>query len=369
MAARGQRGATSVVDRLDEPTMSVSDDNPTTLDIPLPPRSVRLGLSSAPLTAAPAVSAPVVSAPAPSAPVTSSPDSSESASAAPTRSASAPESVLVEPAPSEAEVEAHTTQDIPVTAGPADGKRGRHRAGPPNALKARATLIAVAAGAVAVAVSGSSNYSSTGNAEPAPVDPTPTATADTTANPALAAASEDLDGGAVPAASKADMDGYSDQLAVGKKLAAAAAAREAAARKPLFVSPIPMGTYQFTSGYAMRWGSFHGGLDLAAPLGTPIHAVTDGTVVEAGPASGYGNWVQVKAADGTITMYGHMASSGVLVQKGQKVTAGDVIALVGSEGFSTGPHLHFEVWKNGSSKIDPAPWLASKGIRLSAYSG
>lgn len=340
--------------------MSVHDDNPTTLDIPLPPRAVRLGLSAA-APAAPAQSTASQS-------TASQSTAAQSTPATPTRSISTPEPVTVERAPSEAAVEAHTTQDLPVTAGPAESKRGRHRAGPPNALKARATLIAVAAGAVAVAVGGSSDYSNS-SAEPAPADPTPAAAADTTANPALAAASEDLDGGAVPAASKADMDGFSDQLAVGKRLAAAAAAREAAARKPLYTSPIPLGTYQFTSGYAMRWGSFHGGLDLAAPLGTPIHAVTDGTVVEAGPASGYGNWVQVKADDGTITMYGHMASSGVLVQKGQKVTAGDVIALVGSEGFSTGPHLHFEVWKNGSNKIDPAPWLASKGIRLSSYTG
>ena len=146
-------------------------------------------------------------------------------------------------------------------------------------------------------------------------------------------------------------------------------ARKAAASRPLFDSPLPLGGYQFTSLYADRWGSFHGGLDLAAPLGTPIHAAADGVVVEAGPASGYGNWIQVKLADGTINMYGHMAASGVLVQKGQKVTAGDVIALVGNEGFSTGPHCHFEVWKNGSTKIDPAPWLAERGVRLANYGG
>ena len=68
-------------------------------------------------------------------------------------------------------------------------------------------------------------------------------------------------------------------------------------------------------------------------------------------------------------MYGHMSSSGVLVQKGQHVNAGDVIALVGNEGFSFGPHVHFEVWKNGTTKIDPMPWLAQHGVRLSAYTG
>ena len=137
----------------------------------------------------------------------------------------------------------------------------------------------------------------------------------------------------------------------------------------MVVSPIKLGVYQLTSAFAPRWGTFHGGIDMAAPLGTPIHAATDGVVVAAEPASGYGHWVQVKAPDGTITMYGHMASSGVLVHEGQKVTAGDVIALVGSEGFSTGPHVHFEVWKNGKTKIDPGVWLASKGVRLSALTG
>ena len=147
------------------------------------------------------------------------------------------------------------------------------------------------------------------------------------------------------------------------------ARREALARRPMFESPLPLGSYQLTSAYANRWGSFHGGIDMAAPLGTPIHAVTDGVIKEAGPASGYGNWVQLQADDGTITMYGHMSSSGVLVHAGQRVTAGDVIALVGNEGFSTGPHVHFEVWKNGNTKIDPAPWLARHGVQLANYTG
>ena len=82
-----------------------------------------------------------------------------------------------------------------------------------------------------------------------------------------------------------------------------------------------------------------------------------------------GRTLAASSDDGTITMYGHMASSGVLVQKGQRVTAGDVIGLVGNEGFSTGPHVHFEVWKNGTTKIDPAPWLAEHGVRMSAYTG
>ncbi|GAC68211.1 M23 family metallopeptidase [Gordonia soli] len=237
---------------------------------------------------------------------------------------------------------------------------GKHRVtAPPTALKGgRAALVAMAAGAAVAAVAQVST-----SAEP---EVTPT-TAANVGDAALPAA--DLGPGIAPDTSARDMSTFTQQLAVGKRIAAAEAQREALARRPLFASPIPMGKYDFTSSFAMRWGSFHGGIDMAAPLGTPIHSATDGVVIAAGPASGYGNWVQVRAADGTVTMYGHMASSGVLVQKGQHVTAGDVIALVGSEGFSTGPHCHFEVWKNGTTKIDPMPWLAQHGVQLSAYTG
>lgn len=334
MTAGNRDGATAVVDRPTRARRSAHAAlGPTTRDIPLPPRALRVGLT--------AESALVSTTDLPA--ITDDP---RPAAVQPTASQ-----------PSAAAREARTVQERPVTTPPASGPQvDRDRpAGPPSALKARTALIAVAAGAAAAAVAGSG--ADTGRtAEPA--GPAP----------ALAASTAELDGGAVTAAGPADMSTYGAQLAVGKQLSDEAAAREAAARKPLFASPLA-GDYSFTSGYAMRWGSFHGGLDLAAPLGTPIHAVTDGVVINAGPASGYGNWIQVKAADGTVTMYGHMAGSGVLVSKGQQVTAGDVIGLVGSEGFSTGPHLHFEVWKNGVSKIDPAPWLAHNGIRLHAYTG
>ncbi len=235
---------------------------------------------------------------------------------------------------------------------------GRHRvSAPPTALKGgRAALVAIAAGAAVAAAAQVATNDDTSVTTTNPVDPTSVAGADT--GPGVAAS-----------AAAGDMSNFTDQLSVGKNLAAQEQARENLARRPMFTSPIPMGTYQFTSCFCDRWGSFHGGIDMAAPLGTPIHAASDGVVIEAGPASGYGNWVQVRGADGTVTMYGHMASSGVLVQKGQHVTAGDVIALVGSEGFSTGPHLHFEVWKNGTTKVDPMPWLAEHGVRLSAYTG
>jgi len=261
----------------------------------------------------------------------------------------------------ESEDEADHPQFRTNPAGSRVRRGGKHRiAAPPNALKGgRAALIAMAAGAAVAAVS------QVGTAEDAPAAAPVNAAAVNDA-----AAPVELGPGVAAAAAPTDqMNVFSSQLGVGAKIAADEARRDALARRPLFTSPIPLGKYDFTSAFAMRWGTMHGGIDMAAPLGTPIHAATDGVVIKAEPASGYGHWVQIQAADGTVTMYGHMSSSGVLVSAGQRVTAGDVIALVGNEGFSFGPHLHFEVWKGGNTKIDPVPWLAAKGVKLSGYTG
>ena len=115
-----------------------------------------------------------------------------------------------------------------------------------------------------------------------------------------------------------------------------------------------------TSGFGGRWGAFHEGLDIAAPIGTPIHVPLAGTVISSGPASGFGLWVRVQHTDGTITVYGHINRS--FVQVGQHVAAGDVIAETGNRGQSTGPHLHIGVMVNGSY-IDPRPWLDAHGAR------
>ncbi|WP_378737028.1 M23 family metallopeptidase [Nocardia brasiliensis] len=117
-----------------------------------------------------------------------------------------------------------------------------------------------------------------------------------------------------------------------------------------------------SSGFGSRWGEFHYGLDFADHLGAPIHSVSNGTVIEAGPASGFGLWVRVQQDDGTTAVYGHVNE--MLVREGQRVNAGDVIATVGNRGNSTGPHLHLEIWDQGGSKIDPMPYLAAKGVPL-----
>ncbi|WP_280492105.1 M23 family metallopeptidase [Nocardia asiatica] len=115
-----------------------------------------------------------------------------------------------------------------------------------------------------------------------------------------------------------------------------------------------------TSNYGARWGAMHAGLDFGDPLGAPIAAVTDGVVIEAGPASGFGLWVRVQQDDGTVGVYGHV--NDILATVGQPVRAGDVIATVGNRGYSTGPHLHYEVHLPGGQPIDPRPWLAQRGI-------
>ncbi|MEW2019291.1 M23 family metallopeptidase [Rhodococcus fascians] len=132
--------------------------------------------------------------------------------------------------------------------------------------------------------------------------------------------------------------------------------------------PVPAGQYQLTSGFGPRWGTMHEGVDFAGPVGTPILAATDGVVVAAGPASGFGNWIIVDTEiDGSklSTVYGHMFDDGVLVKTGDTVTAGQHIGNIGNAGESTGAHLHFEVVPggrlSGGKAIDPVPWLDQHG--------
>jgi murein DD-endopeptidase MepM/ murein hydrolase activator NlpD len=134
-----------------------------------------------------------------------------------------------------------------------------------------------------------------------------------------------------------------------------------AARQPAFVLPTQG---RLTTCFCTRWGTMHWGIDLAAPLGTPIVAAADGVVLRAGPASGYGNAIYIQDADGNVEIYGHMRY--LYVRAGDVVSAGDTIAKVGSEGQSTGPHLHFEIHKGGMNgkPTDPQDWLAERGITV-----
>jgi murein DD-endopeptidase MepM/ murein hydrolase activator NlpD len=145
-----------------------------------------------------------------------------------------------------------------------------------------------------------------------------------------------------------------------QRAAAEEAAREAA--RPKAVMPIHGAT--LSSCFCSRWGTFHYGIDLAAPMYTPEYAAEDGVVLRAGPASGFGLAVYILHADGFVTVYGHMDS--ITVDVGQYVQAGQTIALLGMRGESTGPHLHFEVHQGGEygTPIDPIPWLNARGVTV-----
>lgn len=99
----------------------------------------------------------------------------------------------------------------------------------------------------------------------------------------------------------------------------------------------------------------HSGVDLAAPSGTPIYATGRGVVTKSGWGTGYGNYVEIDHGNGYITRYAHASRLNVGV--GERVSAGQVIANVGCTGRCTGPHLHFEVVKNGQRK-NPSTYLA-----------
>jgi len=103
-----------------------------------------------------------------------------------------------------------------------------------------------------------------------------------------------------------------------------------------------------TSGYGMRWGAMHQGLDIAPPYGTGVYAANAGTVIFAGGQGGYGNLVLVDHGGGFVTAYAHL--SGFAASSGQSVSRGQLIGYVGSTGDSTGPHLHFETRVGGSAQ-------------------
>ena len=148
---------------------------------------------------------------------------------------------------------------------------------------------------------------------------------------------------------------------------AAYSAQQAAAAAPTLTAAggaVAPTTGRVTSCYGARWGTLHAGVDIAAPIGTPVFTPEDGIVLQAGPASGFGLAVAVQHGDGTITLYGHVNQ--MFVSAGQVVTAGQQIAEVGNKGQSTGPHLHFEVHTGGlyANRVNPVPWLTARGISI-----
>ena len=114
-----------------------------------------------------------------------------------------------------------------------------------------------------------------------------------------------------------------------------------------------------SSGYGWRWGRLHAGVDIAAPIGTPVMAAASGEVIEAGwNSGGYGNMIELQHSDGSVTLYAH--NNRILVNVGQRVNQGEQIGEMGSTGYSTGPHLHFEIHPKGHSAVDPMAFLNRK---------
>jgi murein DD-endopeptidase MepM/ murein hydrolase activator NlpD len=123
---------------------------------------------------------------------------------------------------------------------------------------------------------------------------------------------------------------------------------------PKYVRPVP--------GPVTQWYGYHPGIDIAPGYGTPIGAAHSGVVTFVGWDDGYGMHVEVAQVDRFVTTYSHMSAFSVKV--GQVVLAGQQLGNVGSTGYSTGPHLHFEVHVPGGARMDPAIWLREHGVKI-----
>ena len=139
--------------------------------------------------------------------------------------------------------------------------------------------------------------------------------------------------------------------------------------------PLPQGTYTVTSPFTMRISPVsgqllaHEGIDMAAPLDTPITSVYGGVVEEVAENSRSGAYVQIKhtKSDGTVfhSAYLHQYMNKIKVKVGDTVTAGQVIGAVGNNGWSTGPHLHFEIHDSSDTPVDPDAWMqTNKAVYL-----
>ena len=139
-------------------------------------------------------------------------------------------------------------------------------------------------------------------------------------------------------------------------------------RSAFMRTPLERG-FRVSSSFGFRrhpiagYRKMHQGIDFAAGMGTPVVAPADGVVVEARRWGGYGNWLRIRHPNGLESGYGHLSRYGSGIRAGQRVRQGQVVAYVGSTGASTGPHLHYEIWRNGQ-RINPASVRTSEGTIL-----
>lgn len=174
----------------------------------------------------------------------------------------------------------------------------------------------------------------------------------------LSGVSRDADDFATRASRAQERVDLKDRQAAAKKAKEEAAARKEALR-PKFVLPVKQkGLSAYFGQSGEHWMALHTGIDFPVQVGTPVMAVTDGTVRTQWNSS-YGNMAIVTAPDGTETWYCHLSSTKI---RSGKVQAGEVIAYSGNTGNTTGPHLHLEVRPHGGEPIDPLPWLLAHGL-------
>jgi len=149
---------------------------------------------------------------------------------------------------------------------------------------------------------------------------------------------------------------YSDAYAAAQTAQAQAQANKLAATMVFFSSP--MRGFSINSMFGMRTmgkrSRPHEGVDFAAPMGSPVHCAAQGRVLRTGNSSTYGRFVEVEHANGVTSFYAHL--SAINVHDGASLGAGDTLGRVGSTGRSTGPHLHFEIRRNGQ-QVDPTGFL------------
>ena len=180
---------------------------------------------------------------------------------------------------------------------------GQHRKEPTSAAKGRLLISAMAAGAAAAAAHTATTHAETPKSETV-------LTASTSALTGAAGGNATRGAQVITVQPAALVAVHNEELAKGLAFANDRAQREARLQQPLFVMPTKG---IFTSNFGYRWGVLHAGIDLANSIGTPIYAVSDGVVIDSGPTAGYGMWVKLRHADGTVTLYGHVNTTLVSV--------------------------------------------------------
>jgi murein DD-endopeptidase MepM/ murein hydrolase activator NlpD len=223
----------------------------------------------------------------------------------------------------------------------------------PGAAAAALTITATGA-AVVPGLSGGTASANEGH--PRPSEPAHTQAAESAGSAASSVATQVQDDDLVAVAQRNQVRASRAQI----RKALIERREEALAKAHRWVLPVEH--YRFSSPFGYRWGRLHAGDDFAAPIGTRIGSISSGTVIFAGQQSGYGNKVEVRHWDGTVSWYGHMSS--IAVKVGDEVGPGDKLGEVGNTGHSTGPHLHLEIHPDGGGPVNPAHWLAEHGLSI-----